>query len=389
MADLKVFVSSTCYDLSIIREQLKKFIAQMGYTSVLSDYSDVIYDPREHTHTSCVQEVNNIDILILIIGSRFGGKAVPEALTKINFDKLKNMSTCPLDLENDINLSITQTEVLKAIELEIPIYVFVDEKVKHEHFIYTKNKTLIDTMTFPSIDKQESAKYIFSFIDFLSHRVNNNNIMTYSKLDDIENQLKKQWGGYFQRLLKEQNANDFENKNFNSLSDQINDIKVALLSTISNDDAKTIARGTIKYRRLIDTILSLKINKQTALNKELSFLQLLQSVNIKDVLELEEERHMRNRFIFIKKDKKVLVSRYSLNILFDIKNDWTEFTQLKDEHRDVIYDTLEDMSINHRGLRIFLDRNQTLKEYLKDNVESKERSEVKRSIKPIEDIFND
>lgn len=388
MADLKVFVSSTCYDLSIIREQLKKFIDQMGYTSILSEYSDVLYDPREHTHTSCVQEINNIDILVLIIGSRFGGKAVPEALTKINFNKLKDLSTCPIDLENDVNLSITQTEVLKAIELEIPIYIFVDEKVSHEHFIYTKNKSLIDTMNFPSIDKQESAKYIFNFIDFLSHRVNNNNIMKYSKLDDIEKQLKRQWGSYFQRLLKEQNANDFENKNFNSLSDQINDIKVALLSTLSNDDAKIIARGTIKFRRLIDTIIALKINKKTALNKKLSFLELIQSVNIKSLLILEEKRNMRNSFIFIKKDKKILSSRYSLNSLFDTQKDWADFTQLKEEYRDVIYDTLDDMSMSSRGFRIFIDRNQTLKEYLKDNIDSEERSEVKKLIKPIEDVFS-
>ena len=388
MADLKVFVSSTCYDLSIIREQLKKFIEQMGYISILSDYSDVLYDPREHTHTSCIQEVNNIDILILIIGSRFGGKAVPEALSKINFDKLKDLSLSPLSLDDDINLSITQTEVLKAIELEIPIYVFVDEKVRHEHLIYTKNKAIVDTMTFPSIDKQESAKYIFNFIDFLSHRVNNNNIMTYSKLEDIEKQLKKQWGGYFQRLLKEQTSSEFENKNFNSLSDQINDIKVALLSTLSNDEAKIIARGTIKYRRLLDIITTLNITKPFALNPKLSFLQLLKNVNIKSLLVIEEKRNMRNNFILIKKDKKVLQSRYSLNMLIDIQKDWSDFIELKKEHREVIYDTLLDMSINNRGFRVFIDRNQTLKEYLKNNVESEARSEIKKSIKPIEDVFS-
>lgn len=388
MADLKVFVSSTCYDLSIIREQLKKFIEQMGYTSILSEYSDVLYDPREHTHTSCVQEVNNIDILILIIGSRFGGKAVPEALTKINFDKLKDLSSCPVTLEDDLNLSITQTEVLKAIELEIPIYVFVDEKVKHEHFIYTKNKTLVDTMNFPSIDKQESAKYIFNFIDFLSHRVNNNNIMTYSRLEDIESQLKKQWGSYFQRLLKEQTVAEFENKNFNSLSDQINDIKAALLSTLSNDEAKTIARGTIRFRRLVDSLMSLNISKKSALNSNLSFLELLQSVNIKTLLVLEEKRNMRNNFIFIKNDKKIISSRFSLNMVLDIKNDWIDFIQLNQDYKEVIFDTLVDMSATNRGLRIFYDRNQTLKEYLKENVEPDEKEDIKKSIKPIEDIFD-
>jgi len=87
---------------------------------------------------------------------------------------------------------------------------------------------------------------------------------------------------------------------------------------------------------------------------------------------------MRNNFIFIKKDKKILTSRYSLNSLYDTQKDWSDFTQLKEEYRDVIYDTLEDMSMSNRGFRIFIDRNQTLKEYLKDNIDSKERSEVKK-----------
>lgn len=309
-------------------------------------------------------------------------------MTKINLDLLKELSSNPLSVDDDNNLSITQTEVLKAIELEIPIYVFVDEKVKHEHFIYTKNKEIVDTMTFPSIDKQESAKYIFNFIDFLSHRINNNNIMTYSKLEDIENQLKKQWGGYFQRLLKEQTTSEYENKNFHYLSDQINDIKVALLSTLSNDEAKTIARGTIKYRRLIDSLISLNITKKTTLNAKLSFLDLLKSINIKSLLVLEEKRNMRNNFILIKKDKTIISSRFSLNIMFDIQKDWDEFVELKEEHKTVIYDTLNDMLVsNNRGFRMFNDRNITLKEYLKDNIESEERSEIKKLIKPIEDIF--
>ncbi|MCT7609150.1 DUF4062 domain-containing protein, partial [Aliarcobacter butzleri] len=261
MADLKVFVSSTCYDLSIVREQLKKFIAQMGYQSVLSDYSDIIYDPREHTHTSCIQEVNNIDILVLIIGSRYGGEAIPDALAKIDIDKLKNLSKSKMVFEEGNSISITQAEVLKAIELEIPIYIFVNDKVHHEYFMYTKNKELIDKINFPSIDKQETAKYIFNFIDFLSHRLSNNNIMTYSKLDDIEFQLKKQWAGYFQRLLKEQATSNFEAKNFDSLFEKINDLKVAMISSITNDEAKNIAKYTIEFRRLIDTFAILKIEK--------------------------------------------------------------------------------------------------------------------------------
>lgn len=55
MSALRVFISSTCYDLGIARESLRKFIVSLGYEPVMSDYSDVLYDPRIHTHTSIAQ----------------------------------------------------------------------------------------------------------------------------------------------------------------------------------------------------------------------------------------------------------------------------------------------------------------------------------------------
>lgn len=389
MADLKVFVSSTCYDLSIIREQLKKFIEQMGYTSILSEYSDVLYDPREHTHTSCIQEVNNIDMLVLIIGSRFGGTSVPESLTKLNFEKLKELSTKPELLEDEKNISITQAEVLKAIEIEIPIYVFVEDKVYHEHFVYTQNKDFvdIDKMTFPSIDKQASAKYIFNFIDFLSHRLNNNNIMTYSKVAEIETQLKKQWSGYFQKLLKEQATSDYENKNYVSLSDQISEIKVALISTISSDEAKVIARGTLEFKKLIETLTSLNITKRNILDSKVGFLELLLSVDIQSILEINNQRHMRNTFIFIKNDKKIIVSRVSINFLLDLVNTWELFAKTKQKHKEAICDTLIDTTAYNRGIRLFTQRNESLKEFLKANYNSEKRADMKKMIIEVEDLF--
>ena len=59
MAGLKIFVSSTCFDLSILRSELRYFIASLGYEPVMSDYADVLYNPRQHTHSSCIDEITN------------------------------------------------------------------------------------------------------------------------------------------------------------------------------------------------------------------------------------------------------------------------------------------------------------------------------------------
>lgn len=140
MAELRVFVSSTCYDLSLLRSQLRTFIKSMGYEPIMSDYEDILYDPRIHTHTSCVDEVKNCDVLLLIIGSRFGGEASAEALSKINFEMLKNENNNVELLKENGCLSVTQLEVLKAIESSMPVYTFIDKQVWHDHLLYEKTK---------------------------------------------------------------------------------------------------------------------------------------------------------------------------------------------------------------------------------------------------------
>lgn len=178
MAEMRVFISSTCYDLSLLRSQLRLFVKGLGYEPIMSDYEDVLYDPRIHTHTSCVDEVQNCDMLILIIGSRFGGKATAEALNEIDFDALKNESANVDTLKEKEKISVTQLEVLKAIENSMPVYTFIDKRVWHDHALYEKNKEtdIIDKIVFPSIEKQETAKYIFNFINFVRLRTKGNNI---------------------------------------------------------------------------------------------------------------------------------------------------------------------------------------------------------------------
>ncbi|NIJ82131.1 hypothetical protein FHT10_003288 [Xanthomonas arboricola] len=101
----------------------------------MSDYADVLYDPRSHTHDSCLKEVPGCDMVVLIIGSRFGGTAVPSALTLIDFDKVAGASTKSQIAESKERLSITQLEVLKAVEAGVPIYTFIDERVLHDHHL--------------------------------------------------------------------------------------------------------------------------------------------------------------------------------------------------------------------------------------------------------------
>lgn len=181
MATPKVFVSSTCFDLGEIREQLARFINSYGFDPILSDHGDVFYKPDCHTHDSCIHEVSNCQLFILIIGGRFGGEYV--------YDKSK---------------SITNAEYSAARACNIPIFTYVRAGVLSNHHVYQQNrkKEFVANIEYPSIEKQEYAIDIFGFIDDVRRSSTNNSIEGFHNFQGIEAHLRKQWAGLFFDLLK-------------------------------------------------------------------------------------------------------------------------------------------------------------------------------------------
>lgn len=363
MPSPKVFVSSTCYDLGPVREQLRNFLLDIGYDPILSEYSDVLYDPRTHTHTSCLQEVPGADMVVLIVGSRFGGKAVPEALNSISLENIANSGFDVSAIESIPNLSVTQLEVLKAVESQVPVFAFVDEKVWHDHLVYEKNKDLVGQIRFPSIEKSETAKYIFEFINFLKARIRGNSVTPFSKFEDIENHLRKQWASLFQRLLRESRERTYEGKRIFGLAEQIEDLKTAILSTIGNAQSREIARGAIKYRRLVDFLSSLRLSNPAAtIQGNMKFDQLLAEADIARVAEIEAHDRDRpyGRTILVKNDGTYFELRFPKDFLSDIASDWDLFVALPLESRKVIYEALSDME--RMGPRLLRYRNEQFEE---------------------------
>ena len=370
MPSPKIFVSSTCYDLGMAREQLRSFIVRLGYDPVLSEYSDVLYDPRAHTHTSCIQEVPNADVIIVLIGSRFGGRAVPEALSNVDLENLVNSSFDVTVLDEPEKLSITQLEVLKAIDSSVPVFAFVDQKVMHDHFVYQKNKDLVDKIKFPSIDKPESAKYIFEFINFLSHRNKGNSVIPFGKIEDIESHLKKQWGALFQRLLREQREQQVEARKLFTITEQIEDLKTAVISTIGNAQNREVARGVIKYRRLSDFLAGLNLPDFTVVTEsDVPFEELLNIVEIVEVRDIPA-RNTFGRSALVRSDGTFYELRFGQDFLNKISIDWHSFTSLSAEVRQVIFEAISDMGRVGPGILRY--RDEQFDEYFKEYLDKKE-----------------
>lgn len=383
MPSPKVFISSTCYDLGMAREQLRSFLLRLGYDPVMSEYSDVLYDPRTHTHTSCLQEVPNADMVVVLIGSRFGGRVIPEALTNVDMENLVQSSFDVTVLDDPEKLSITQLEVLKAIDASVPVFAFVDAKVMHDHFVYQKNKELVGEIKFPSIDKPESAKYIFEFINFLHHRNRGNSVVSFGKIEDIETHLRKQWGSLFQRLLREQREHANDTRKMFSISEQIEDLKTAVISTIGNAQNRDVARGVIKYRRLSDFLSGLNLPDYSVVTQgDCSFEDLLSLVDVVEVRDVPSPRNTFGRAALIKSDGTFYEIRFGQDFLSRIAIDWQSFTTLTSEVRQVIFEAISDMG--RMGPSVVRYRDERFDDYFREYLEKDGTKAL-----TIEDLLND
>lgn len=367
MPSPKVFVSSTCYDLGVVREQMRSFLIGLGYDPIMSEYSDILYDPRHHTHSNCLQEIPNADMVVLLVGSRFGGKAIPEALSLIDLDNLLNSSFDVSVLDDADKLSVTQLEVLKAIDSSIPVFAFVDEKVWHDHLVYEKNKDLVGSIKFPSIDKPESAKFIFEFLNFLRQRTEGNSVIPFGKTEDIENHLRKQWAALFQRLLQEQRTARTDERRSVFIAEQIEDLKTAVLSTLGTSQTRDVARGVIKYRRLNDFLQGLGFSSPEVITQsECSFEGLLKEAGIVSVQSVPEAKRRMGRTALIKDDGTFYELRFPEDFLNRISMDWHSFSTLPREQREIIFDALSEMG--GMGPNILRYRDTTFEEFYEEKI---------------------
>lgn len=226
MAVPKVFISSTCFDLSEIREQLKRFVLSFGFEPVLSEYGDVFYHPDLHTHEACVHEVSNCQLFILIVGGRFGGQYI-----------------------SDKNKSITNAEYEAAKSANIPVFTYIRNNVLNNHHVYKENKNqdFVYSISFPAIDKQDYAQNIFQFIDDVRKSPTNNAFEGFDNFNDIEMHLRKQWAGMFFDFLR--------TREVKSQIDATNHLLSGLKSSHAKleDLIKSLYRSSVSNLEIVET----------------------------------------------------------------------------------------------------------------------------------------
>lgn len=167
-----VMVSSTFYDLRQIRNDLYLFISEnLGYIPLLSEFPSFPVDPDVDTIENCRRRVEqNADILVLVIGGRYGS----------------------IDAKSE--KSITNLEFLTARAKGIPIYVFVEKSVLSILPVWRTNSegdfsVVVDTpklFEFVELVRTEERVWVFEF----------------DNAQDIINTLRTQFAYLFRDSLK-------------------------------------------------------------------------------------------------------------------------------------------------------------------------------------------
>lgn len=175
MAKPRVFISSTFYDLKQIRADLDNFILGLGYDVVRNEEGGIPYGTNFKLEDYCYKEVSMVDIVVAIIGGRFG-------------------------TASDVNqkYSITNEEIKTAIEHNKQVYVFIDRDVDAEYQTYLKNKD--KDIEYSHVDD----KRIFEFIEEIRSLKRNNIIHPFYSSNEIITFLREQWAGLLHQYLQEQ-----------------------------------------------------------------------------------------------------------------------------------------------------------------------------------------
>ena len=145
MGKTKIFISSTCYDLSQSRQDLKDCIIEMGHIPVMSENMDFPINPLESAQENCIEAVKKeADIFVLVIGNRYG-------------------------YQIESGQSITNLEFLTAVQKGIPIYTFTLKSMIHVLPLWKKNpksdfsEYVDDTKVFEFIEDVRSKRVLWNF----------------------------------------------------------------------------------------------------------------------------------------------------------------------------------------------------------------------------------
>lgn len=179
---MRVFVSSTVYDLLDTRAELEQLLRELGVSPVMSDakLSDFNLSFDANSIETCLLNVESCDAVIFVLDQRYG-----PVLGKYGFD----------------NVSATHLEYRHAKKHARPIYFYVRDRLEADYNILQKNKDA-DDIGFSWISPKDQGLF-----DFLKeHRAlradshENNWVSIFTSIVDLKASIRR----HFEPVVKPQ-----------------------------------------------------------------------------------------------------------------------------------------------------------------------------------------
>jgi hypothetical protein len=151
------------------------FVRELGFEPIMNERGHIPYGSAEPLEEHAYREVEMADIVVSIIGGRFGAESSIE------------------------DQSISQRELEKAIQTEKQVFIFIERAVQVEFSTYLLNKENAD-VRYQSVDDVR----VFKFLEKIEQLPRNNAIASFETAPDITDYLREQWAGLFQNLLRQE-----------------------------------------------------------------------------------------------------------------------------------------------------------------------------------------
>ncbi|MBA6157025.1 DUF4062 domain-containing protein [Tenacibaculum sp. S7007] len=316
MAKPRVFISSTFYDLKQIRADLNMFIENLGYETIRNEEGNIPYGKDKALEEYCYKEIKNIDILVSIIGGRYGSESKRE------------------------KSSISQIELRTALKEEKQVYIFIEKNVLSEYETYLLNKENEKT-----IYKYVDNLKIYKFIEEVKNLNANNNIKSFETASEITHYLKEQFAGLFQSFLENQR-------------------RVKEVSIIDN-----LEKTAFTLNKLVNYISNENIEKDTEINQILSLNHPLVE-KVRENLQIEYSFYIEG---FNDLNKLLEARGYTKDEFDEIFSDNTpnEYYWLKETERKNIKITISKEIFENNKLK-FIKKNEWKEEYFLYQTSDKE-----------------
>lgn len=355
MAKPRVFISSTFYDLQQIRVDLDKFIEGLGYEAIRNEEGDIPYNKDFSPAECCYKEISNIDILISILGGRFGSLGTQE--------------------EQDRAYSVSQLEVKKAMEEDKQIFIFIDNDVLAEYETYKLNKT------------QKNIKYkhvddvnIYTFIEEM-YKLKRNSIKGFKTAEDITRFLKEQFAGLFkQSILDAKQAKETRTiKDIETTAASLKELVDYFKETsqIKDKNVDLIIRATHPIVHRLKEILKISYNIYIDGLSDLE--ELLKANDYKRISNIDSSyRWEKINYQLFASVEKICINT---NLFKDEKLEFIQFAKWRDNFIEYSIIQCENDEIGHGRLQGSLNRNPAYYNWLYDLDEAHPRNTPKNTPK--------